>query len=348
MSSTSSVASVDDMGVLPVVDLDREEASAGGMFSAHYRRLSLGLIGLISSFAVDGIAVGTVMPITVAELHGLPFYAWAFSGYLIGSLFGMVTGGDISDRRGPSRALAIGLSAFCVGLVASGLATSMIVFVLGRLVQGFGGGVAIVAVYVIVARKYPERIRPRVFSSMAAAWVLPSIIGPGIAGWIAEAGSWRWVFLGIPLLVIPMLALMVDQLRGMGPTPDVSPRSGRKRLALAATIGTAAVQYAGQHLVWTSGLLAIFGVGLLVISLPRLLPAGTLRYASGLPAVITSRGVLAGAFFGAEAFIPLMLQRERGYTAQAAGFALTCAALSWATGSWYQGRPSLRISRATL
>jgi hypothetical protein len=54
------------------------------------------------------------------------------------------------------------------------------------------------------------------------------------------------------------------------------------------------------------------------------------------------RGVLAAAFFGAEAFIPLMLVQERGLRPGTAGLVLTGAALGWATGSWYQGRPNNR------
>jgi predicted MFS family arabinose efflux permease len=60
------------------------------------------------------------------------------------------------------------------------------------------------------------------------------------------------------------------------------------------------------------------------------------------------RGVLAGAFFGAESFVPLMLVRERGLSAQTAGLVLTGAAVSWSLGSWYQGRRHRRLRRDQL
>jgi MFS family permease len=60
------------------------------------------------------------------------------------------------------------------------------------------------------------------------------------------------------------------------------------------------------------------------------------------------RGVLAGAFFGAEAFLPLMLVQQRGVSATQAGLSLTGGALGWALGSWYQGRPRLPLPRHRL
>jgi hypothetical protein len=85
-----------------------------------------------------------------------------------------------------------------------------------------------------------------------------------------------------------------------------------------------------------------------VPSLPRLLPAGTLRFARGLPTVIAMRGVLAGAFFGAETFVPLMLVSGRGLSTTAAGLSLTGGALGWSAGSAFQGRRSLAVPRYIL
>jgi len=68
-----------------------------------------------------------------------------------------------------------------------------------------GAGLVIVALYVVVARVYPDRLRPRVFSAISAAWVLPAVVGPVLAGWVAQQLSWRWVFLGaVPLVAFPV------------------------------------------------------------------------------------------------------------------------------------------------
>jgi MFS family permease len=77
---------------------------------------------------------------------------------------------------------------------------------------------------------------------------------------------------------------------------------------------------------------------LLVLGLRRLLPAGTARIRRGLPAVVAARGLLASAFFGMDALLPLSLTQLHGYSPTAAGVPLTAGALGWAVASQVQGR----------
>ncbi len=313
--------------------------------------MTIGIAAVIFLLAFEAMAVATAMPVAARELDGLPLYAWVFSAFLTTSLFTMVVAGEWSDRAGPAAPLSTGVAAFTIGLLVSGAAFSMPVLILGRALQGLGLGLVIVAIYVLVARVYPEELRPRVFSAMSSAWVLPSLVGPVVAGFLADHLSWRLVFLLVAPLVLPALWLIVPGLRGLPsavPVVAVPPRRGRKRLALAAAVGAAMLQYAGTHLAWISLLVAAAGVALLVPSMVRLLPAGAARLRRGLPTTVVMRGVLAAAFFGAETFIPLMLIEQRGLSTTMAGLTLTGGALGWSFGSWYQGRPRTRLSRPRL
>jgi MFS family permease len=324
-------------------------STTAGIFSGCYRRLTLGIVATVFLVAFEAMAVATAMPVAVRALEGLDLYAWAFSAFLTAALFGMVLAGEMCDRRGPRVPFLLGVATFGVGLVLAGVAASMPMFVLGRAVQGLGGGINIVVIYVVVARAYPEALRPRIFAALSSAWVLPSIIGPVLAGWVADQLHWRLVFLAVPPLIVPAVLLMLPRVVALdGPSPDAVRRTGRRRLALGAAVGAALLQYAGQHLAWSSLLMLGAGLGLLVPTVPRLLPRGTLRAARGLPTVVGMRGLLAGAFFGAETFVPLMLVTERGLTTTQAGLTLTGGALGWALGSWYQGRPATRMPRHRL
>jgi MFS family permease len=233
----------------------------------------------------------------------------------------------------------------------------MWVLVVARGLQGFGAGLNIVSLYVVVARAFPESLRPRVFSAMSSGWILPALIGPPIAGLLADHVSWRWVFLGVLPLIVIATALILPRLRGIDgasvPSGDDAPAStARKRSrlvpALAAAVGTGLLQYAGHLLTWVSLPLLVAALVLLVPSVPRLLPPGALRFARGLPTVVVLRGVFAGAFFGAEVFVPLLLIEQRGLATTLAGASLTGGALTWSLGSWYQGRPHRRFSRNQL
>jgi hypothetical protein len=110
--------------------------------------------------------------------------------------------------------------------------------------------------------------------------------------------------------------------------------------------GISVLEATGQRPSLVLAVPAIAGLGLLVWGLRRLLPAGTVRARPGVPAAVALRGLLAGAFFGAEAVVPLSLTVSHGYGATAAGLPLSAAGLSWAVGSWWQGRQVAREEKA--
>lgn len=324
------------------------------MLSRAYRALSVGIVSVVVLIAFEATAVGTAMPVAARELHGLALYAFAFSGYFTTSLFGMVLAGQWSDRRGPLGALTTGIGAFAAGLVVAGTAQVMWVFILGRAVQGLGGGLVIVALYVVVGRAYPDRLRPAIMAAFAAGWVVPSIVGPLAAGAVTEHLGWRWVFLGIPVLVVFPLALALPQIRrrASGPVDEEAGAGSfdrrRIRLALGISLGAGLLQYAAQDLRPLSLVPGLAGAAFLVPAVLGLLPRGTYRAARGLPSVVLLRGLAAGSFIAAESFVPLMLVTQRGLSPTLAGFSLAAGGGTWALGSFVQSRARVTPYRERL
>ncbi|GAB3942262.1 MFS transporter [Kribbella albertanoniae] len=316
-----------------------------GVLSPQYRALTIGMVALITLVAFENLAVTTAMPTVAQALDGLYLYALAFGGPLAAGVVGMVVSGTWSDLRGPTRPLWHGTAWFLGGLVIAGLAPSMEVLVAGRIIQGFGSGLLTVALYVVVGQLYPAILRPRIFAAFATGWVVPSLVGPAIAGLIVEHTNWRIVFLAVPVLAIPAAFVMRPGL-ARGDRYDV--RQGRlwdRRAlwAIAAAVGVGALNYGGQqHGVLQIALLAV-GLAAIVVFAPKLLPRGTFVFGRGLPSVIALRGLVAAAGFGAEVFLPLMLTRERGLSPAIAGLVLTVSALSWVLASWWRGRPNHRF-----
>ncbi|MER6537252.1 MFS transporter [Streptomyces sp. 900105755] len=337
-----------------VADETPDRAGAGGVLGRSYRALSVGIVSVVLLIAFEATAVGTAMPVAARELDGVSRYAFAFSGYFTTSLFGMVLAGQWSDRKGPLGALTAGIGGFAAGLVVAGTAQSMWVFITGRAVQGFGGGLVIVALYVVVGRAYPERLRPAIMAAFAAGWVVPSIVGPLAAGAVTEQLGWRWVFLGIPVLVVFPVALALPQIRRRagGPVAAEGVRRAfdrrRIRLAFGISLGAGLLQYAAQDLRWVSVVPGLLGGALLVPAVLALLPRGTYRAVRGLPSVVLLRGVAAGAFVSAESFVPLMLVTQRGLSPTLAGFSLAAGGVTWAAGSWVQARPRMEPYRERL
>ena len=166
------------------------------------RALTIGLCATIVAIAFETISVATAMPVAARELDGLRYYAWAFSLFLNGMLFATVVCGRLSDRIGPAKPLLGGLVIFLAGLVVSGTAQHMAELLAGRLVQGLGSGTMNVAIFVCVAQAYSPTQRPKIFTYISTAWVLPSFVGPPAAAWLTNRLSWQWVFLAVIPLVI--------------------------------------------------------------------------------------------------------------------------------------------------
>ncbi|WP_030866586.1 MFS transporter [Streptomyces sp. NRRL F-2747] len=326
----------------------------GGILGSAYRALSTGIISVVFLIAFEATAVGTAMPVAARELDGVGLYAFAFSAYFTTSLFGMVLSGQWADRKGPLWPLAVGIAAFAAGLLLAGTAGAMWVFVLGRAVQGFGGGLVIVALYVVVSRAYEERLRPAIMAAFAASWVVPSVVGPLVSGAVTEHLGWRWVFVGIPVLVVVPLAVALPAIRrtASGPVDPGAPPAAldrrRIRLAFGISAGAGLLQYAAQDLRWLSLLPAAAGAALLVPAVRGLLPRGTYLARRGLPSVVLLRGVAAGSFIAAESFVPLMLVTQRGLSPTLAGFSLAAGGATWAAGSWLQSKGRMAPYRERL
>lgn len=314
------------------------------VLSPTYAATTVATFALIAFVAFEAMAVATVMPTVARSLDGLDLFALAFAAPLASGVVGMVATGMWSDRSGPRVPLLASLALFSLGLLVCGLAPSMEVLLVGRVLQGLGGGALTVGLYVVVGLVYPARLQPAVFASFAAAWVLPALFGPALAAWVEHVWSWRWVFLGVVVLVVGALALLAPALRRL-PTHAEPTTTSNARLgwALLGAVSVLALELLGS----AHGPLAATAVGafaLVVLALTRLLPAGTLLGARGLPSVMATRGLLSAVFFTAEAYIVYVLQDHWSLTPGRAGIALTLVGIMWATASQAQSRIGERIT----
>jgi MFS family permease len=312
--------------------------------------VTVGAVELIFLAAMQSLAITTVMPVVSADLDGDRLYAVAFAGTLATSVIGMVAVGAWCDRGGVLAPLTTAVGLFVVGLVLSGLAPSMPVLVAGRLVQGLGAGGQTVALYVVVARVYPGAVHGRVFAAFSAAWVVPSLIGPFLAGAVTEFFHWRWVFLGVAALTVVAFVMVVARLYGLPLHTDqpATERVGpRLACAVAVAIGALGLSLAGELGVWAGAAVAA-SVAVIGLAARPLLPRGTLRAARGLPSVVLMRGLIAGALFGAEIYVPYLLIDDYGFSPTWAGLGLTAAALAWAAAADVQGRFGDRIGNTRI
>jgi MFS family permease len=224
----------------------------------------------------------------------------------------------------------------------------MPVFVAARLGGGMAEGLMDVGLVVLMAKALPEELRAKVFAAFAAAWVLPSVLGPALAGLVAEQVGWRSVFLMAVALVVPTAAMLrpaMVQTRRSLPAPTAWTADERRMVGAAVLVAASlALLTVGGSLLTRDGTLPLVGAaaslgGLVVLapSLRAVLPPGVLTMGRGIPSVIAMRGLVAAAFGLVGAFIPLMLTTVHGFRPAAAGVSLTVTGPFWAVGSQLHG-----------
>jgi MFS family permease len=312
---------------------------AGGIWTPAYRSLTVGLVLAVTFVAFEALAVATILPVVGRHLGDLRLYGWVFSAFLLSSLIGIVIAGTLADRVPLGRLMLAGLGLFALGLIIGGTAPAMLVLVAGRAVQGLGAGVVPAVAYVAISRCYAEESRPRMFAVLSTAWVVPGLIGPGIAALVAAAVGWRWVFLGLLPLVIAAGVLVVLALRHV-PRPASPGTATVPYLAVLGVVAGAGLALAslssGVAPVVAAG--GIGGSALLAVSMRRLTPPRYLSARPGLAATILSRSLLTCCFFAGDAYVPYAIVTVRHAPTTLAALALTASTLSWTAGSWVQAR----------
>src|SRR5690625_3419788 len=197
------------------------------------RLLLVASVALVTIVAFENLAASAALPAVSADLDGLRLYPVAAGAPLAAQLVATALAGAWADSRGPRPVLLLGLVLFPLGLVVAGTAPTMGVLAVGRAVQGLGGGLLIVPLYVLVGALVPAERQPGFFAWFSAAWVVPALGGPAITGLIVDHASWRWVFLGAAVLVAAVVVCFLPLLRHM-PRRDGGRKAARRGLVLAA------------------------------------------------------------------------------------------------------------------
>ncbi|MGG5260912.1 MFS transporter [Phycicoccus avicenniae] len=337
----------------------QETKTVEGPLSRPYAEVTLAALALVTIVAFESMAVSTAMPTVARELEAVRSYGFAFSVMLTAQLLGIVVAGVWSDRSGPLPGAFVGQALLAAGALTCGCATRLDVFLVGRALTGLGGGLLVVMLYVIAGRIYPEAMRPRLFTYISAAWVVPSLAGPPLSAWLTENLSWRWVFWGVVLPVAVTMVVLWHAQKRVDTTRLTAAVSGRDHSAhvraawagLGVALAAGALQYGTHELVFTWSVktaVALVGLVGVAAAAPVLLPRATFVLGRGLPSAVLSRALLCAAFYGGITYVPLFLAGQRNASLQVAGLALAVGAVGWAVGAWYQGHDAMHLPRYRL
>jgi MFS family permease len=311
-----------------------EPSAAAPRLDAHQRVLATGLVLGVTLVAFESTSVITALPTITDDLGGDSLYGFTLAAYTLANMVALVAAGQMADRRGPRPTFVLAALTFIAGLVVSGFAPSMIVVVIGRLLQGAGAGGFAPIAYSLVKRAFPEQRQPMMYVYLSAGWVLPSLVAPAFGGLVTDAFGWRWVFFGIVPLAAVVGVVGSTPMRVYGPVEtDGDDDPQRLLMAAAVAVGTGlfvlGLRAANPAIAVVS---AAAGVAVGLPALRRLLPAGFFTARRGQPAVLTCRLLATATFMGVDGFIPLAADRIHGASPIVQGFTIIGAALTWTSG----------------
>ncbi len=342
---------------------------ADGLLSRRNAPIVIAVVSIVTLGAFENRAVNTALPTVLAELDAVTSYGLVGAAPLATYLLSLATAGWWADRQGPTPVLRAGAATFVAGMLAMALAPSLPLLVVGRLLGGLAEGLLDVGVMVLVATVLEPHLRPKIVATFAAAWVLPSVLGPVLTGAVTEWVGWRWIFVAGPVVLAPAWlalrpALALSRRRreaaehgGGAPTATVEEPDSLDhpagssvlpiiRWAGVGAVALVALSLATEELGPSAALPAtgavtavvLLALGALVASARRLLPPGSLRAACGIGGVVALRGLLSAAFMGVGAFLPLILTVLRHHGPLTAGISLSITGVTWTAGSTLQSR----------
>ncbi|MFH7322345.1 MFS transporter [Aeromicrobium sp. JJY06] len=302
--------------------------------------LTLGIAGVSVAVSFTYYAVGTTLPVAVRDLGRPEAFGWTVAMFMGGNVFGVCVARWLVARLRPWSTEAIGIGVFLCGLVTAVAAPSIEVLVLARVLQGIGSGMDIVVVFLLIGSAYRPDQRPSMVALANYCLVIPGMVGPALAGWVATELGWRIVFMALTVMLVVAGTVLVVNMRRIDLPVDGVPLS-YPAMGLVLIGGLVLLQLGGSVALGPAVLLVVGGLAIVIVAGRVLLPRPLLRFGSGHPGQFGMYGLLSACYFGGQLWLPLMLIEVRDLSAATAGLALLGAPLGWGIGSALQTRAAV-------
>lgn len=193
-----------------------------------YSRWAILFTVLVMTFMVclDSSIVTVALPVMQKELGvGIDQIQWVSSVYLLSTCVGVLPFGRLGDLRGKVYVFQAGVVIFTVGSLLCGLAPTLPMLILGRIVQGIGCAAAMANNMGIITEAFPQRELGRAMGLLATFVSLGMMAGPVLGGIIVSTYAWEGIFLiNVPVGIVS-LVVGLRTLPHVRPSTDAAARA---------------------------------------------------------------------------------------------------------------------------
>ena len=306
--------------------------------------------------ALNQTIVATALPTIGRAFDDFENLSWVVIAYLLTSTVVAPLYGKLSDIYGRRGMMLVALGVFMAGSAASAAAPSMLMLILGRGLQGIGGGGIVPLAQSIIADAVPPRERGAYQAYTGSVWIVAGAAGPVLGGVIAEHLHWSVIFwlniplgIGAALLCHRQLKLLPRHERAH--TIDLT---GAGLMMISAISLLLALTWGGTRYPWLSQqiLILIIGAAVLaavfiwwVLRVPEpFLPLAVLNNPIMRVGSITT-ACTQGVSIGLTIYVPLYYELVHGLSASDSGLALIPIVMMTTPGSYLSGRAMLYMNR---
>jgi len=350
------IAAVDVVATPPESPADEPLQGRWILTDAEIKPIIVGVSLAMFIAALNQTLIATALPTIGRDFGDFDNLPWLITSYLLSSTVAAPLCGKLSDIYGRRTILLSAIGLFIVGSIACALAPNILMLILMRGLQGFGGGGIVPLVQATMGDAVAPRERGKYQAYIGAVWVLAGVLGPVIGGYIADYLHWSVAFwINVPLGLAAMV-LINRQLKRL-------PQNHRKHrldvfgafLIMTSAIALLlALSWGGVRYPWLSStviLLVCFSIALTLAFAYRLkhepepfLPLSVLAN----PVMRAGTAAAACAIsvsIGLTVFLPLYYESVHHLSAAHSGLALIPIAVMTTPGSLLSGRVMLRFDR---
>ncbi|MGJ0627869.1 MFS transporter [Xenorhabdus bovienii] len=312
-----------------------EENSWSDLFSSKNAANAMALSLGVALVAINSLIAITILPSVVNDIGGLNLYAWNTTLFVVTSIIGAILSARLLRASGARKSYLIAALVFFVGSLFCTLAPTMEVMLIGRTIQGFGGGLLFALSYSMVNLVFPQSLWPRAMALISGMWGVATLAGPAIGGIFAEMDTWRYAFgimLPITLLYALFTYLILPKKNTQNETKAALPIV--QLFLLSAAIMAVSAGSLSQDV--KANIIGIIAAVVLIVlfiiherrTLVKLLPQNALSLRSPHLVLFTTMLLLVIGL-SADVFVPYFLQVLHGQSPLVSGYMIAAAAVGW-------------------